>query len=74
MAVKLIEGLHLTANDKRVLQHMRDNGMLHATTPRAGWTLVRLEEGGYAFTITKKERDDWGRRVFRPMAGVVEFV
>jgi hypothetical protein len=62
MHIKLIEGLHLTAADKRDIAHIIGQGWQHGQTRQKRYT-VRHDGGGrYSVTIKKSYRSDMGER------------
>jgi hypothetical protein len=72
MAVKLLEGIHLTAFDKRALAACHAGGFTGWRTARKSYTLAREGEA-WRYSIRWRESDDWGRPVDRVMRGLVTF-
>ena len=72
MAIKMIEGLHLTAADKRDIAAVISNGWTRGVTKQKRYDLAPLGGNRYSVTLTKKESNDWGRAVSRVSKFVVE--
>lgn len=73
MQVKMIEGLHLTATNKRHIGSMIERGMMEAGNNTFSYVITNLEGNVARMTITKRETNDQGRRVSRKGHYVVEF-
>ena len=73
MQIKLIEGVHLTATNKRHIAEMLTRGMMQGGTKRIGYKFSSAEGNVAKFTLIQNERDDWGRPVTRRGNYVVEF-
>lgn len=72
MAVRLIEGLHLTAFDKRALVQCHAGGFTGWQTARKRYALAPEGEA-WRYSIRWRESDDWGRPVDRCTRGLVAF-
>jgi hypothetical protein len=73
MKVKMIEGLHLTATNKRHIAEMLAKGMMEAGNKTFGYVMTNIEGNIARLTVIKRETDDQGRRISRKGAYVVEF-
>lgn len=73
-AIKHIEGTHLTATNKRHLAYILGQGWTAGNTKALVYRLAPMpgEAGRWRYTITKQERDEWGRKVKRVSRGVLE--
>lgn len=73
MKIKLIEGLHLTATNRRHMAQMIAAGMARGVSSFLSYALEPLPEkpGQWRYTITRKERDDWGRPQIRQSRGII---
>jgi len=73
MKIKLIEGLHLTATNRRHMAQMIAAGMARGISGRLSYTLEPLpkEPGQWRYCIARKERDDWGRPQIRQSRGII---
>lgn len=60
MQIKLIDGLHLTAADKRDIAHIIGQGWTHGQTRQKRYTVQQIDGARYAVTIKKNYRSDWG--------------
>jgi hypothetical protein len=67
MGIRLIEGLHLTATNKRHLAEIIGKGWTFGQSKRIAYTVTPIEghEGRFAYHWRKPETDDFGRRVVR---------
>ena len=76
MALRLIEGLHLTATQKRHLAEIIGNGWTRGQSNRIAYTIERIEGEGnrYRYHWIKPDRDDWNRPVIREGRGIVEYL
>lgn len=72
MQVKMIEGLHLTATNKRHIAEMFSRGMKEAGTKTLGYVITNIEGEIVRLTLVKREKDDFGRFVTRRGNYVVE--
>lgn len=72
MTVKMIEGLHLTATNKRHIAEMVARGMMEAGTKSLGYIITNIEGAIVRLTVIKREMDDMGRKVSRRGHYVVE--
>jgi len=72
MQVKMIEGLHLTATNKRHIAEMMARGMMEAGTKRLGYVITNIEGNTVRLTVINRDKDDWGRPVTRRGHYVVE--
>lgn len=75
MAIRLIEGLHLTATQKRHLAAIIGNGWTRGQSGRFTYTIDQIdgEANCYRYHWTKAERDDWNRPVIREGRGIIEY-
>lgn len=71
--IRLIEGLHLTATNKRHLGQMIAAGMARGMSGPLSYS---IEPDGrpnhWRYTIAKRERDDWNRPQIRRRSGILE--
>lgn len=76
MAIRLIEGLHLTATQKRHLAEIIGNGWTRGQSNRIAYTVEQIdgEPSRYRYHWTKAERDDWNRPVTREGRGIIEYL
>lgn len=79
MSVRMIEGRHLTATDKRRIaataRYMADNGeeVAHCKTPRRHYAMRARDDGRYDVTISAARRDDFtGKQISDFLRFVVE--
>ena len=74
MAVHLVEGVHLTATNKRHLSEIIGNGWTQGRSNRIAYTVAQVEgePTRYSFRIEKAETDDWGKPVTRISRGIIE--
>jgi hypothetical protein len=74
--IRLIEGSHLTATNKRHLEAILANGWRKGEAPRLAYQVEPIEGAAdrWRFTIGKSERDDWGRVQLRVKRGIFERV
>jgi hypothetical protein len=72
MNVKMIEGLHLTATNKRHIAHMVKEGMMEAGNKTFSYVITNIEGDLVRLTVAKKERNDSGRVVWRKGHYLVE--
>lgn len=72
--IKLIEGLHLTATNKRHLSQMVERGMTEGQSGPLSYKIEPLPDiaGRWRYHIAKRERDDWNRPVIRHSKGVFQ--
>jgi hypothetical protein len=73
MQIKMIEGLHLTATNKRHIADMITRGMMDASTKTISYIITNIEGTIARLTIIKRETDMRGRTVARRGHYVVEF-
>lgn len=73
MQVKLIEGFHLTATNKRHIAEMLTRGIMEGGTRALHYVFSNIENNIARLTIFKNETDDYGRKVTRTFRCVVEF-
>lgn len=73
MQIKMIEGLHLTATNKRHIAEMLTKGMMEAGNKTFGYIMTNVEGNVARLTIIKRETDSQGRRIARKGHYVVEF-
>lgn len=72
MQVKMIEGLHLTATNKRHIAEMVARGMMEAGTKTLGYVITNIEGAIVRLTVIKRETDSMGRKIARRGHYVVE--
>lgn len=74
MAIRLIEGLHLTATNKRHLAEIIRNGWTEGQSNRIAYTVTPVEDQPHRFRYhwRKRESDDFGRPVVREGRGLIE--
>lgn len=74
MTIRLIEGLHLTATNRRHIGQILANGWQSGNSGKLAYSLAPIEgqAGRYRYLIRKRERDDWGRPVIRESRGIIE--
>lgn len=63
--MKLIEGRHITATDRKAIASGIANGWTTFHTKRKDYRVKVGEEGTYEVEIVSKERNDWGKLVNR---------
>lgn len=75
MPIRLIEGLHLTATQKRHLAEIIGKGWSSGHSGRISYTVTPIEDEPhrYRYHWIKKERDDWNRPTTREGRGLVEY-
>lgn len=73
-AIRLIEGLHLTATNRRHIAQMLAQGLARGATKALAYTLEPLPDcpNRWRYTIAKQERDDWGRPQVRHSRGIID--
>lgn len=73
--IKLIEGLHLTATNKRHLSQMVQANMTRGQSGKLAYEIEPIpnEPKQWRYLIVKRERDDWKRLVIRKSKGVFEY-
>ena len=76
MAIRLIEGLHLTATQKRHLAEIIGKGWREGHSGRITYSVepVDGEPRRFRYHWRKRERDDWGRPVTREGRGIIEYL
>lgn len=74
MAIRLIEGLHLTATNKRHLAEIIGKGWTSGQSKRIAYTVTPIEGEArrFAYHWRKPEADDFGRAVIREGRGIIE--
>lgn len=72
--IRLVEGLHLTATNRRHLGQMIAAGMTQGVSGQLAYHLAPDPEcpDRWRYSIAKRERDDRGRAVVRRSRGVIE--
>jgi hypothetical protein len=72
-AIRLIEGLHLTATNRRHLSQLLSSGRTWGGTVALRYQLAPVagQPDHWRYAITKRERDDWGRAVDRVSRGII---
>lgn len=73
MQVKMIEGLHLTATNKRHIAEMLTRGIMEGGTRALYYVFTNIEGNVARLTIFKNETNDYGRKVTRKSHCTVEF-
>jgi stage III sporulation protein SpoIIIAA len=73
ISIKMIEGLHLTATNKKHIAHMIANDMKDASNASFDYTITSIENDIVKLTMTKRELDDRGRKVSRRGNYVIKF-
>lgn len=72
MQVKMIEGLNVTATNKRHIADMVSRGMMEAGTKTISYIITNIEGAIVRLTVIKRETNDYGRTVSRRGNYVVE--
>lgn len=72
--IRLIEGPHLTATNKRHLAQMIERGMTSGQSARLKYRLDPMPDspGLFRYLIEQEERNDWGRWQTRRSRGVLQ--
>lgn len=72
--IRHIEGLHLTATNKRHMAAILANGWQSGASGQLAYSLEPIagQSNRYAYSIRKKERDDWGKPIVRQWRGIIE--
>lgn len=72
--IKLVDGLHLTATNKRHIAQMISANMTRGQSGRLAYALEPIAEsaGQYRYCITQRERDDYGRLSIRNSRGILQ--
>lgn len=72
--IKLVEGTHLTATNRRHIGQMIARGMQSGVSANIRYSLEPIADrpGHWRYAIAKRERDDWNRPVIRRSAGIIE--
>lgn len=70
--VKMIEGLHLTATDKRNIAEIVSRGWAYAETKKKKYRLEAIEGGLTRVAITERDTDMHGRKFDRVWNFVVQ--
>lgn len=73
MTIRMIEGRHLTATNKRHISELVALGIFCGGTKALHYTIEMIDQARANVQIIKRERDDWGRPVRRKSRYVVEF-
>lgn len=73
-AVRMIEGRHLTAADKRNILAVIEKAGRGGSTARRTYTIEHIEAERYAVEIQAFECDDWNRPVTRRQKCTVEIL
>lgn len=76
MQIRLIEGLHLTATQKRHLAEIIGRRWFSGHSGRISYTVTPLEgeEDCFHYHWRKRERDDHGRPVVREGQGIIAYL
>lgn len=74
--ISLLEGLHLTATNRRHLSQILANGWTRGESGRLSYQLEPIDpaQGLYRYSIGQMERDDWGRPQYRIRKGVIQAI
>ena len=64
-SLKLVQGYHLTATNRRAIATMIKNRWKHGHSRDISYQLTKVNDEVYDCEISKNERDDWGRLVTR---------
>lgn len=74
VTIRLIEGLHLTATNRRHMAQILAQGWTHGTSGRIAYQLEPLPDtpGRYRYSIRKRESGDFGRPIVRQCRGIIE--
>lgn len=75
-AIRLIDGLHLTATNRRHLSQIIGQGWRKGESGRLAYTVEPIdgEPGRFRYSIGQMERDDWGRPQYRIRKGVIRAI
>lgn len=75
MTIRLIEGTHLTATNKRHLSQMIGAGMASGISGPLSYQLEAMPDcpDRFRYTLARRERDDSGRSTVRRSKGVIEY-
>jgi len=73
MQIKMLEGLHLTATNKRHIVHMLKTGMMEAGNKTFNYVITNIDGNIVRLTVAKRETNDWGRPVTRKGHYLVKF-
>ena len=75
MAIRLIEGLHLTATNKRHMAQIIAQGWTKGQSGRISYELTAIEgePNRYRYCFAKRETLDNGRSHVRESRGVIEY-
>jgi len=76
MAIKLVEGLHLTATNKRHLTTIIAQGWTSGESGQIKYSVTPIEgePNRYRYCITKRERLDNARSHVRESRGILEYI
>jgi hypothetical protein len=76
MAIRLIEGLHLTATQKRHLGEILAQGWTEGHSGRIRYSVspIEGEPRRFRYHWRKNERDDFDRPVTREGRGIIEWL
>jgi len=74
--ISLVEGLRLTATNRRHLAHIIGQGWRKGESGRLAYMVepIEQEQGLYRYQIGQMERDDWGRPQYRIRKGVIRAI
>lgn len=74
--IRHVEGLHLTATNRRHIGQMIGTGMAQGVSGPLSYSLAPIDgkPGFWRYSIAKRERDDWGRSQVRRSSGIVELI
>lgn len=72
--IRLVEGSHLTATNKRHIGQMIAQGMARGVSGPLSYAIEPLPDRPdyWRYRIAKRERDDWNRPVVRTGRGIIE--
>lgn len=76
MAIKLIQGTHLTATNKRHMAAILAKGWQKGESARLAYQLEPIDgaAGQYRYTIGQMETDIWGRPQYCLRKGVIQAI
>lgn len=76
MKIRHVEGLHLTATNKRHMRELLEAERMSGSTGQLSYRLEPIAEqpDHYRYQIDKRERDDWNRPQTRTSRGIIHCV
>jgi hypothetical protein len=74
VTIRLVEGLHLTATNRRHMAQILAAGWIRGDSGRLRYQLESVPgaPGRFAYTIRQNERDGFGRLTIRQSRGIIE--